>query len=97
MGIADEADENVYCLAAETFQEMRDAQELVIEHGQVVVGADQGGNKIVRKNPAVQIVQSARETMRRFYSDLGLTPAARAKFAGGAGGEKDPFEALLSQ
>jgi len=75
---------------------MRAAQQHVDQWGQVLEGTNAVGDTILRRNPSVQIVANCRAMMRLMYSDLGLTPAARAKFAPGSAQEQDPFEALLS-
>ncbi len=94
MGIADEADADAYEAAAEIFQELREAQAHIEEHGMIVQCCTKRGETMV-KNPAVGILQRARETLRLCRADLGLTPAARAKFSGNATKTQSLFEQLL--
>lgn len=96
MGIADEADASAFESAAEIFQQMRIAQRDLKKYGQVLSFLDLNGKPVRRVNPSFHIAQRCQEVLRLFRSDLGLSPAARAKFAQGADQEQDPFEALLS-
>jgi P27 family predicted phage terminase small subunit len=97
MGIADEADQWTFESAAEAVDEMKRAQAYIRKYGEITRGVDMQGNIVHRRNPAVGQVHRCREVLRQFRSDLGLSPAARAKFATPAGGEVDPFEELFAR
>lgn len=93
MGILDAADRKHIELCAETFDDYRNGQEDVKKYGRILIQATEGG-MVYKRNPATVTVEKARVTLRSFYSDLGLTPSARAKFGGGEK-EEDPFAELL--
>jgi P27 family predicted phage terminase small subunit len=93
MGILDAADAKHIELCAETFQDYRDAQEDILALGRIVAQETDKAT-IYRRNPAFTTMEKARVTLRSFYSDLGLTPSARAKFGSG-NDENDPFEDLM--
>jgi P27 family predicted phage terminase small subunit len=46
-------------------------------------------------NPAVRISHQALTLMRQYMSELGLTPASRARLATGKKDPEDPLEAFL--
>lgn len=95
MGTSDAADASVFEAAAECFEEFCQAKNHIKENGMTQEAADHAGNVFFRQNPSVVIAQRARQAMRLFRGDLGLTPAARAKFLPGEPDEADPFEMLL--
>ena len=97
MGIADEADRWAFEGAAEAVDEMRTAQAYVRKHGAIMRAPDALGNIVHRRNPAVGQIHRCREVLRLFRADLGLSPAARAKFATGASQDVDPFEELFAR
>lgn len=90
LGILDAADRAIVELAAETFGDYRDAQEDIAQYGRLLM--DDHGNQ--KRNPAFITLEKARVALKSFYSDLGLTPSARAKFGGGED-EDDPMADLL--
>ena len=92
MGIADNADREHLRLCAETYQEYRDAKTFVRKHGAHII--DSKG--LVSRNPAQVTAEKARLALRSFYSDLCLTPSARAKF-GTPEKEDDPMGDLMRQ
>jgi P27 family predicted phage terminase small subunit len=93
LGILDAADAKHIELCAETYEDYRMAQEDIDEHGRILSQSTDGG-AILRRNPAFTTMEKARVTLRSFYSDLGLTPSARAKFGVADKGD-DPLEELF--
>ena len=92
LGILDAADTKHLELCAETFQDYRDAQDDIENLGRIMCQTVESG-RIYRRNPAFVTMEKSRVTLRSFYSDLGLTPSARAKF-GAHEKDDDPFEEL---
>ena len=93
MGILDAADAKHIELCAETYEDYRMAQSDIETLGRIMKQSTESGDTIYRRNPAFVTMEKARVTLRSFYSDLGLTPSARAKF-GTAEKDDDPFEEL---
>lgn len=94
MGILDAADAKHLELCAETYEDYRMAQEDIESLGRIMAQETETAT-IYRRNPAFTTMEKARVMLRSFYSDLGLTPSARAKF--GQGNEdEDPFADLLA-
>lgn len=97
MGILDAADTKHIELCAETFDDYRAAQEDIERYGTIVEQmSGEGRDVILKRNPALTTMEKARVILRSFYSDLGLTPSARAKF-GSNEKDDDPFAALLAK
>ncbi len=94
MGILDAADAKHIELCAETFQTYRDSLDDIATLGRIMAQSTESGDTIYRRNPAFTTMEKARVTLRSFYSDLGLTPSARAKFGHG-NEESDPFADLM--
>lgn len=97
MGILDSADSAHLRLCAETYQDYCDAREDILALGRLMAQSLPSGDTTYRRNPAMVTMENARNTLRSFYSDLGLTPSARAKFGGGQEKEVDPFAELLAR
>lgn len=95
MGILDKADAKHLELCAETFEDYRCAQEDIESLGRLMAEERENGSTVYRRNPAFVTMEKARVALRSFYSDLGLTPSARAKF-GAQDKEDDPFAALMN-
>lgn len=58
------------------------AEQDIADHGLTYETYTETGNKIIRKNPNVEIAKQAAHEMRAFASDLGMTPASRARVNG---------------
>jgi P27 family predicted phage terminase small subunit len=96
MGFADEADRFAFEAAAEVMDQLRAAQAHVKKYGQIIL-VSEGDHSVWKRNPSVGIAQRCHEFLRLCRGDLGLSPAARAKFATGASQDVDPFEELFSR
>lgn len=94
LGIADKADRRMVELCAETYEDYRNAQEDIATLGRIVA-QEVNGSTIYKRNPAFTTMEKARGMLRSFYSDLGLTPSARAKFGGPSEEEDDPFNKII--
>jgi len=93
MGYLDAADWGFVKHVAEAFEDYsRRRAQLAIEGD--TISTMEG----VKRNPIAGLVQQDRKDMKSFYSDLGLTPSARAKFGGDTGKkDEDPFEKIMNQ
>lgn len=81
----------VLCL---TYNSIRLAEEEIAKHGLLIPGAR--GEELVR-NPAVSILNQARQQFRLQCQTFGLDPHSRERLGLSAElGEPDPMEALLS-
>ena len=96
MGVIDSADRKIIELGAETYSEYRLAQEDCAKLGRILAREIPDGGTRYTRNPAFVTLESARSSLRSLYSDLGLTPSARQKFAGNGGDDADPFADLMA-
>jgi P27 family predicted phage terminase small subunit len=74
-----------YCAA---WDEFHDADQLVRENGMTYT-SDKGNHLA---NPAVSIRQKARQAIRQWGGEFGLSPAARVSLPGTGGGAVDEME-----
>lgn len=74
-----------YCLAVAT---MRQAEAAISTHGLTLVSP----SGEIKRRPETTILKESIESARRLASELGLTPAARAKNKGGAPGDGESSE-----
>src|SRR5579871_538079 len=61
------------------------AESAVEKYGIVFAKVDEAGVSVLRKNPAVAIVESTSRLIRSFLQEFGLTPASRPKVAASEG------------
>ncbi len=92
-GILRASDVAAFEALATTYATIKNAEKEVAERGLLVDGA-RGG---LVKNPAISILNAARQQFRLLCSDFGLTPSARERLGGQVPPEEaDPMESLLS-
>ena len=81
----------VLCL---TYNSIKLAEDEITKHGLLVPGAR--GQELVR-NPAIAVLNQARQQFRLMCQEFALTPHARERLgAEVAPGEPDPLESILS-
>jgi|GEM_PF-2440647 P27 family predicted phage terminase small subunit len=92
-GMVRASDIPAFEILAMTYATIKDAEKEITERGLLVDGA-RGG---LVKNPAISILNAARQQFRLMASDFGLTPSARERLGGQVPqDEPDPMESLLS-
>jgi P27 family predicted phage terminase small subunit len=81
----------VYC---EAWAEWVDAREHLAEEGSVIIAAKSG---YAMPNPYVAIGNSAREAIRKFASEFGMTPSSRSRIhVESPTAPIDPFDEFMS-
>ena len=88
-GILEKADATIISLACECFSRNQEAGRMLREHGLLIDGLEG-----LKRNPAAGIKAQTEIAMKSLLSEIGLTPASRAKF--GAVEDVDPLQALLN-
>lgn len=75
---------DVMCLAAycQSYSRWYEAEKVIAKNGTTYSGYTKNGDEIIRKNPNVDIAKQAMHEMRAFASELGITPASRARVNG---------------
>jgi|SRR5579863_5363556 len=66
------------------------AEAAVAKYGIVIAKVDEAGVSVLRKNPAVSIIESSSRLIRSFLQEFGLTPASRTKVAAAEGRDLEP-------
>jgi P27 family predicted phage terminase small subunit len=94
-GILDQADVSAINLGAETVDDLATAMRDIKRHGALVTFKSGKSVRLLR-NPAQTTAEKARTFLRFLYTDLGLTPSARAKFGPVGDVPKDPMEAIFA-
>ncbi len=95
MGVLTEVDVPGFHVLAMTYQTIRQAEKEIEERGLLLPGA-RGGDLV--KNPAVSILNAARQQFRLMCQEFGLYPHSRNRLNVTAEtGEPDAMELLLSK
>lgn len=71
------------------------AKEHVAEHGATYETVGEGGARMVRKHPAVEIHAEASRFAKVMLGEFGMTPASRSKVSQVGSASKDPLSAWL--
>src|SRR5579872_4844061 len=66
------------------------AEAAVKKFGIVYAKVDDVGVSVLKKNPAVSIIESTSRLIRSFLQEFGLTPASRSKVAASEGRDLEP-------
>lgn len=92
LGLLTEADQSALACLCEALYDLEWANQEIAKEGRTQMGST--GTTIA--HPAILIARQAREHVRKFSAEFGMTPATRAR-AATSGGERDPegHEAFL--
>ena len=92
----DSADVKLIEMAAGAYEDWRNARADVEANGYMITCAGPNGS-VEKNNPAVKVAEDAWKRLRSLVPEYGLSPAARAKLAGGSGKKEseDAFESFL--
>lgn len=66
-------------LMVETYAEYMAAKRLIEVEGRTYTSTTEGGGTMVRAHPAVAMVSDTERRLRSWFSEFGLTPAARMR------------------
>ena len=95
MGVLTMADLTAFEGYCQAYARWKEAEAFITQHGSIF----QTPSGYVQQVPQVSIAQQNLKIMQSFCSELGLTPATRARSIAGAGSEdgasEDPMERLL--
>ena len=107
-GVLRESDRASWEILCGTYETIKECEELIKEHGLLIPGARGNGEMV--KNPAVSILNAARQQYRLQAAEFGLSPQARERLEISEPDElspmgqflknrreKDPMEDLLSK
>ena len=95
MGVLTMADLTAFEGYCQAYARWKEAEAFITQHGSIF----QTPSGYVQQVPQVSIAQQNLKIMQSFCSEVGLTPATRARIIAGAGSEdgasEDPMERLL--
>lgn len=97
MGVLTKADGPALRMMCETWARYFEARRIVNAYGSLTYENESDGGILIKKNPAVGIMENAERSLRSWFSEFGMTPAARSRVEKALeDGEEDSIEALFT-
>lgn len=96
-GILGNLDIPIITQTADMLARVEELTEIINETGLLVVATDRNGSQYTKPNPAVKMRQDFLKQLSAFYTQLGMTPSARATLAEIKMGEKEEAQDPLMQ
>lgn len=79
MGVLTKADGPALRMMCETWERYFEARRIVNAYGSMTYENQSVGGILIKKNPAVGIMENAEKSLRSWFSEFGMTPAARSR------------------
>lgn len=93
MGVLTQIDRNALAVYCECYSTWKQAREQLANEGLTMTGAK--GQPI--KNPLLTIIEKAREQMKQYAAEFGMTPSSRSRLKVNEKSEEDPFEEWVKE
>ena len=74
---------------ATTYSDYRRASEMVAKIGIAIVGKDQHGNAVVKRNPFMTAKRQCLDAMLKYEAEFGLTPSSKSRISTDATSKDD--------
>lgn len=79
MGVLTRADGPALRMMCETWDRYFEARRIVNAYGSLTYETASDGGPLIKKNPAVGIMENAERSLRAWFGEFGMTPSARSR------------------